>query len=68
MTTAPQQAPLLNVPEVARRLNISTTSTRRRIASGQIPAVRIGALVRIDADDLEQYLADSLIAKGAARR
>jgi excisionase family DNA binding protein len=52
--------PLLTVGEVADRLGVSTRTVRRRIESGELPAVRLGssrqAPVRIDADELDGWL------------
>jgi excisionase family DNA binding protein len=55
------QAPrLLTVRGVAERLGLSTKQVRRRIASGQLPAVRLGpepnAQLRVDERELEQYV------------
>lgn len=58
MSIIEQQRPLLTIPETAARLNLSEHTVRRRIASGELPAVRLGALIRIDPDDLEQWLAE----------
>ena len=48
---------LLTVAEVARILRTSTKTVRRRIASGALPHVREGRLLRVLADDLDRYLA-----------
>ena len=52
-----EPGPLHDVAAVAARLNISTKSVRRMIASGAIPHHRIGKLIRISAADLSEYLA-----------
>ncbi len=64
MSITEQQRPLLTIPETAARLNLSEHTVRRRIASGELPAVRLGALIRIDPDDLEQWLAEHRTAAG----
>jgi excisionase family DNA binding protein len=60
MSTEAQLRPLLTAREVAERLHLSPSTVRRRIADGEIPAVRLGvgpqSPVRIDADDLERWL------------
>jgi excisionase family DNA binding protein len=50
---------LLTVAEVAERLRISRLTVRRRIADGQIPAVRLGGRgtpIRVAASELEDWL------------
>jgi excisionase family DNA binding protein len=51
-----QDAPLLSVPEVAERLAVSSSTVRRLIASGSLPAVRIGGQVRVDRSELFAYV------------
>jgi len=68
MHTQAHPRPLMDVRAAAWRVNVSPKTIRRRIASGELPAVKVGGVVRIDADDLEQFLVDRLIASGAARR
>ena len=58
MSITEQQRPLLTIADTAARLNLSEHTIRRRIASGELPAVRLGALIRIDPDDLDQWLAE----------
>lgn len=51
---------LLTLQEAARRLRVSTTTVRRKVRSGELPALRLGASerhpLRVDADALEQLL------------
>jgi prophage regulatory protein len=50
---------LLTVREVADRLKLSEKSVRRRIASGELPAVRLGGRgtqLRVDERELDQYV------------
>ena len=52
---------LLTVPEVADRLGLSTRTIRKRIAAGELPAIRLGpadtqAPVRVDEAELERWL------------
>jgi excisionase family DNA binding protein len=60
MATDEHPRPLLTIPEAAERLNLSTTTVRRRIWEGEIPAVRLGlgsrAPVRVDPDELDAYV------------
>ena len=59
-TTHDPARPLLTVSEVADRLRVSVKTVRRRIESGELPAVRIGtgirAPVRVDGDALDALL------------
>lgn len=53
---APQ---LLTVREVADRLKLSEKSVRRRIASGELPAVRLGGRgtqLRVDERELDHFI------------
>ncbi len=51
-------AKLLTVPESALALGVSNRKLWRLIATGALPAVRVGARsTRIRASDLEEYLA-----------
>ena len=60
MATREHSRPLLTIPEAAERLNLSTSTVRRRIWDGEIPAVRLGsgpqAPVRVDPDELDHYV------------
>ena len=47
---------LLSVNQVAHRLNVSTRTVRRLIATGEIVIYRIGRAVRIGEADLATYL------------
>ena len=59
-TTTTTRAPLLTIPEVARRLGLHRDTVYRKIQRGEIPAVRIGhdetGPLRVDADELERWL------------
>jgi excisionase family DNA binding protein len=48
--------PLLDIPAVARRLGVSGKTIRRAIDRGDLPAIRLGRLIRIAEDDLERYV------------
>ena len=47
---------LLTVSDIAEIIQSSTKTVRRHIATGELPAIRIGRLVRIHPDVFEQYL------------
>jgi excisionase family DNA binding protein len=47
----------LSVAEVAKRLGVSEKTVRRRIASGDWPAHRVGQLIRVSERILTTYLA-----------
>jgi excisionase family DNA binding protein len=50
------EARLLRATEVARLLNVSRSMAYRLIKSKAIPAVRINHSVRVQSDDLEEYI------------
>jgi excisionase family DNA binding protein len=54
-TTAPTRQ-LLTVWQTAERLTVSEKTVRRLISSGNLPALRVGAQLRVDADELERWL------------
>jgi excisionase family DNA binding protein len=49
--------PLLNVEQAAERLGTSTRFIRRLIAERRIPFTKLGKHVRIDAADLDAFIA-----------
>ena len=55
MTTDVQVRPLLSVAATAERLGVSDKTVRRLISSGVLPALRVGAQLRIDPDELDDY-------------
>ena len=44
----------ISIAEAARRIGCSDDTIRRRIANGQLKAVRSGRIIRISEDALEQ--------------
>lgn len=52
MATAEQQPRFLTVRETADVLRISETTARRLIARNELPAFRVGGLIRVDRDRL----------------
>ena len=47
--------PLMTVREVAAAMNASEKTIRRRIASGELPAIRYGRQLRVRPRDLQGY-------------
>jgi excisionase family DNA binding protein len=54
-TTAPHR-PLLRVRDAAAKANVSERTIRRLIRKGELPALKVGGQVRLDADELERWL------------
>jgi excisionase family DNA binding protein len=54
-TTAPD-CPLLNVYGAAQRLAVSEKTIRCLIRAGELPAVKVGASLRLDPDELDRWL------------
>lgn len=48
--------PLMTVREVATGMNASEKTIRRRIASGELPVIRDGRMIRIRPKDYRWYL------------
>ena len=48
--------PYIKISQVAQRLNMSPSTVYKRVSRGDIPAYRIGKLIRIDERDLEKYM------------
>jgi excisionase family DNA binding protein len=46
----------VSLAEVADYLGVSIKTVRRRVAEGQIPAYRVGRLLKVDVADVEQLL------------
>jgi excisionase family DNA binding protein len=47
---------LLTIDQVARQLNVGRTFAWELTASGRLPTVRLGRLVRIRPEDLRRYV------------
>ena len=50
----------LSVAEVAKRLDVSEKTVRRKIACGELPAHRVGKLIRVSESGLSACLAGAL--------
>lgn len=49
-------APLIRLEEAARRLGVSMTTVRRLIDAGELKAVRVGRVYRMDPRDLDAFI------------
>jgi excisionase family DNA binding protein len=47
---------LIDVSEAARRLNCSTSTTKRLVKSGDLPSVMLGGLRRVRVVDLNRFV------------
>jgi excisionase family DNA binding protein len=56
MTATVPHRPLLNVASAAKQLSVSEKTVRRLISAGRLPAVKVGAQVRIDQAELDAYV------------
>ena len=69
MTTAAETREYLSLPEVALKLGISAPTVRRKIAEGELPAVRLGgpgSSLRVSRSSLERWLASRATAPETA--
>jgi excisionase family DNA binding protein len=57
-TKPPSEGRFLTVSEAAARLQVSAKTIRRLIERGDLPALRIGRLVRIPEESFERFLKD----------
>ena len=49
-------SPLLNARETATRLRVSEATVRRLARRGELPHLRVGSQIRVDAAELEAWL------------
>jgi len=47
---------LLTIPETADRLRVSRVTVYRLISSGQLPALKVGGALRVDENELREWL------------
>ena len=64
--TAPRSAecPLLNVDELAERLNISVRHVRRLVAERRIPYLKVGHLLRFEPAAIDAWLQGLIACTG----
>lgn len=55
-TIQPPSPQLLSAREAAAQLRVTVDTLYRLIRSGEVPAVRVGGQIRIDRDELRQYI------------
>jgi excisionase family DNA binding protein len=55
MTTV-ETPTLLSVRDVAAHLRVSRATAYRLIHAGELPAVRVGGQLRVDRDELNNYI------------
>ena len=60
-TTTRWHSPLIDIDEVAGRLGVSTRYVRRLVAERRIVYVKVGRLVRFDADVVDAWLAAGVV-------
>jgi excisionase family DNA binding protein len=57
----------LGTPEAAERLGITQRTLYRLIDEGQVPAYKMGRVLRVKATDLDVFLERSRVAPGSLR-
>ena len=57
----------LGTPEAAERLGITQRTLYRLIDEGQVPAYKMGRVLRVKASDLDVFLEGSRVAPGSLR-
>lgn len=50
---------MLSVAEVAERLNVAQATIYRMLQSGKLPGYKVGSIYRVDAAELEEFIAAS---------
>ncbi len=66
--TAPPRTGLLDVADVASRLDVSPKTVRRLVDRGALHPVRVGRLLRFDAAAVEAYLRANAARPAPAKR
>lgn len=54
---AERKGKAMTIPEVADYLGVTERMVRRLIADGRLPKLKVGRLVRVHVDDLDNYVA-----------
>lgn len=52
--------PILTLPEVADRLQVSVSTVRNWVAEGRLPSMRVGAVVRVTETALAEFVAGAV--------
>ena len=52
---------MLSTKQVANQLNVADNTVRQMIASGMLPAVRIGKVFRVQPESVQEYLAARVV-------
>jgi len=52
----PEESLLLRPDEVAKELALSTSKVYQMLAANELPAIRIGAAVRVPREDLKDWI------------
>ena len=66
MSTTVPFRPLMTVSETAERLRVSEKTVRRLANKNDLPTLRVGGSVRIDADELKRWLGQHMSAMGGS--
>jgi excisionase family DNA binding protein len=56
----------MTVSETAERLRVSEKTVRRLANRNDLPTLRVGGSVRVDADELERWLGQQVSAMGGS--
>jgi excisionase family DNA binding protein len=65
MSAPVSQRPLLTVSETAERLRVSEKTVYRLAGRNELPSLRVGSAVRVDADELERWLGQQMSSSSA---
>lgn len=57
----------LTIAEIVERYRVSKAPVYRAVSEGRLKALRFGGSIRIDEDDLEEYIRASTERYGGAR-
>lgn len=58
----------LTIAEIVERYRISKTPVYRAVSEGRLKAIRFGGAIRVDEDDLEEYIKASTVRYGGVDR
>ncbi len=60
----PDEEPLLSVPQVAARLDVTAQTVRNWIERGSLPALRVGRAFRVRREDVDELVARASATSG----